>query len=156
MQRVGLFVLLVALLQLTACGGSKQKSGDITVEDGVNGDTSADGDAPDSALDRRFGYHEAPDHPLYQDFELNWNGDWDYAVHIDKEQKVWTAELHVPFATLEVEAPKPGATWTMNIGRNQFPEGAETSRDAVVYLWSPNIQSRTFHDMSVFGELVFR
>lgn len=112
--------------------------------------------APDSTFDRRFGYHEAPDHPLYQDFELNWNGDWDYAVHIDKEQKIWTAELHLPFATLEVEPPKSGATWTMNIGRNQFPEGAETSRDAVVYLWSPNIQSRTFHDMSVFGELVFR
>lgn len=64
--------------------------------------------------------------------------------------------MHLPFATLEVAKPDAGDTWTMNIGRNQFPEGAENSRDAVVYLWSPNIQSRTFHDMSVFGELVFR
>ncbi len=106
-----------------------------------------------STLDRRFGYHEAPDHPLYQNFEWNWDGKWDYAVHVDRARQQWSAELRLPFKTLEVNRPNPGDVWTMNIGRNQYPKGAKSP---VAYLWSPNIQSRTFHDMSVFGELVFR
>lgn len=108
-----------------------------------------------SYLDRRFGYHEDPDHPLFQKFEWDWTGDWHYATHLDKERDQWTAELRIPFATLDVTAPEVGDVWTLNIGRNEFSAGG-SGGTPVCYLWSPNLQSRTFHDPSVFGELIFR
>jgi Domain of unknown function (DUF4838)/Carbohydrate family 9 binding domain-like len=111
---------------------------------------------PKSTLDRRFGYHQEPDHPLYQKFEWNWNGDWAYVAHIDKAKAQWAAEMRIPFKTLQVDPPGAGDVWTMNVGRTQYPEGSGNSRKAACYLWSPNLQSRTFHDMSTFGELIFR
>lgn len=111
---------------------------------------------PNSTLDRRFGYHQEPDNLLYQKFEWDWNGDWDYAVQIDEQNQRWTAEMKLPFSTLEAEPPSKGATWTLNIGRTQYLKGDGRHGQRVNYLWSPNIQSQTFHDMSAFGELVFR
>lgn len=110
----------------------------------------------DSSLDRRFGYHQSPDHLLYQDFEWDWNGDWQYAAHIDKAASQWTAEVYIPYATLEAQPPAPGETWTFNIGRTQFLKSEGEEPATAIYLWSPNVESRTFHDMSAFGELIFR
>jgi len=108
--------------------------------------------ANESSLERRFGYQEDPDHPLYQDFEWDWRGDWEYVAKIDKDRQVWTAEIRIPFATLGVDPATSGDIWTMNIGRNEIPAG---SKHGTAYLWSPNIESRTFHDRSTFGRLGF-
>jgi hypothetical protein len=95
---------------------------------------------------------------MYQEFEWDWNGDREYAAHVDRADLSWTAELRIPFATLAVQPPRPGDVWTMNIGRNQYGEKEARDKGGLVacYLWSPNIESRTFHDVSAFGELVFR
>jgi len=112
---------------------------------------------PESSLERRFGYHSDPDHPLYKKFEWDWRGDWEYKAHIYKKNKFWSAELKIPFKTLEAKPPKPGDVWTMNVGRNEFYEGHKgKSPKHMCYLWSPNLATKTFHDISVFGELVFK
>ncbi len=107
---------------------------------------------PGSSLERRFGYFEDPEHPFYEDFEWDWRGEWEYEPRIDREREMWTAELKIPFETLEAETPQPGDMWTMNIGRSEQPEGERT----VSYLWSPNLETVTFHDRAAFGELIFR
>ncbi|MHC4873540.1 MAG: DUF4838 domain-containing protein [Planctomycetota bacterium] len=118
--------------------------------------------AKNSTLDRRFGYHKAPDHPLYRMFEWDWNGKWEYAFNIADDKKSWTAELKIPYETLEAKVPERGDVWTMNIGRNEYgsTKGKENARKkheiVATYLWSPNIESKTFHDISAFGELNFK
>jgi len=109
--------------------------------------------APDSIFDRRFGYEDDPLHPLYGKFDRDWNGEWDYATVIDRENRHWTAEVRIPFRTLGAEPPKPGAMWTLNVGRTQFFPGEEHPRYS---LWSPNLEARSFHDISTFGEITFK
>ena len=108
-----------------------------------------------STFDRRFGYIQDPFHPLYNKPDASWNGTWEYAVAVDRERKRWTAEVRVPFATLESEPPTPGTIWTMNLGRTEWPLGPG-KHPYVLSLWSPNLESRSFHDRGAFGEVVFK
>ena len=62
---------------------------------------------PNSTYDRRFGYIDDPLHPLYDKGDKGWNGDWDYATTVDREHMRWTAEVRIPFASLEAEPPSP-------------------------------------------------
>ena len=75
-----------------------------------------------------------------------------------------TGELSTPFnwnvATLGVDAPNPGTTWCMNLGReNHVPDPAKDFRGSAKYielpLWSPNLEARAFCTPAAFGELVF-
>jgi len=113
---------------------------------------------PDSSLERRFGYFEAPDHPLYQKFEWDWRGEWEYRTHIVLEKKFWSAELRIPFETLGGKGARAGDTWTLNVGRNEYGPKSKRNKGGLIacYLWSPNIESKTFHDTGTFGELIFR
>lgn len=109
---------------------------------------------PNSTYQRRFGYITDPLHPLYGKFETTWNGAWEYAPLIDRDRKCWTAEVRIPFASLEATPPGPGTIWTLNVGRNEYPTG-ETN--APVYsLWSPNLEMRSFHNTATFGDVVFK
>jgi len=109
---------------------------------------------PNSTFDRRLGYIEDPLHPLYGKPDAAWNGAWDYAAVIDRENKRWTVEVRLPFAGLEVPPPQPGTVWTMNLGRTEFVGGR---KEAPIYsIWSPNLEARDFHDRSTFGDVVFR
>jgi len=69
--------------------------------------------------------------------------------------KLWTAELRIPYTTLGVDPPPPGTLWTMNVGREEYPLG-HGNGPAVYSLWSPNLETRTFHDPSTFGDVVFK
>lgn len=113
-----------------------------------------------SLADRRFGYYDDdPLHPYFNRFEpfAEWRGDWTYIARIDREGLRWTAEVRIPFTTLETEAPGPGSVWTLNIGRTEFPDGTDGHGGRRVFsLWSPNLETRSFHQRSAFGEAVFR
>ncbi|HRU05171.1 MAG TPA: DUF4838 domain-containing protein, partial [Candidatus Brocadiia bacterium] len=109
---------------------------------------------PDSAFDARLGYIQDPYHPLFGKRDTSWNGGWTYAAVIDKEKGRWTAEVRIPFATLEVEPPGRGTRWTMNVGRAEYPRGAE-KEVPVLSLWSPNLETRSFHDRNTFGDVIF-
>jgi hypothetical protein len=108
---------------------------------------------PDSTYDARYGYITDPIHPMYGKRDASWNGEWEYAAVIDKDRKRWTAELRIPFTTLEVPPAEPGTGWTMNVGRTQF-EGVY--RKGPMYsIWSPNLEARSYHDRSTFGDMAF-
>jgi len=109
---------------------------------------------PDSTYDARYAFIEDPLHPLYGKRDSTWNGKWTYVVVIDRERKNWTVEVQIPFATLAVDAPGPGTVWTMNIGRAEYPRGYKGG--PVYSLWSPNLETRSFHDRGTFGEVTFR
>jgi len=109
---------------------------------------------PESTYDARYGYIEDPLHPLYGKRDSSWNGKWQYATTVDREGKRWTAEVRIPFATLGVPPPGPGAIWTMNVGRTEYPKGYKGG--PVYSLWSPNLETRSFHDRATFGDVAFK
>jgi hypothetical protein len=115
---------------------------------------------PNSCYDARYGFVDDPISPLYGKEDPTWNGDWQYAARIDREKKTWSAEVRIPFAALGVEAPKPGNTWCLNLGReNYVPNPATNFRGSPKFielsLWSPNLEARSFGTPAAFGELVF-
>lgn len=74
----------------------------------------------------------------------SWNGKWN--VSIGKEDTAWTAFVTVPFKSLGVAAPKPGATWSANVAR-QWPPRKEAS------FWANTLID--FHEPRRTGRLVF-
>lgn len=112
----------------------------------------------DSLFDARRGYIDDVLHPLYGKPDLSWDGDWEVAWHVNLEKGVWTAEVRIPYETLDVESPADGDAWTLNLGRAEWPipYGRDGySRAARYSTWSPNFESRSFHDRATFGEIVF-
>lgn len=110
--------------------------------------------APNSTFDARRGYFNDPLDPMYGKTNVGWNGDWDYAFNIDEKNKRWTAEARIPYATLDVEPPSPGAMWTFNLGRSQWPGGY--GKGVILSTWAPNLESKSYHDRANFGEIVFK
>lgn len=115
---------------------------------------------PNSCYDECFGFVTDPISPLYGKADKSWNGAWQYATVIDRERKAWSAEVRIPFAALGVEAPKPGNTWCMNLGRENYvldpATGSRGRTESIeLSLWSPNLEARSFGTPAAFGELVF-
>ena len=97
-----------------------------------------------------------PLHPLYNKGDRSWNGEWEYAVHVDRANKRWTAEVRIPFATLGAGAPKAGDIWGMNVGREHYAgTNFRGSTKRELSLWSPNLESRSFQAPEAFGDLIF-
>jgi len=112
--------------------------------------------APNSRFDERFGFVDDPIHPMYGKADRSWNGDWEYAVRVDRARQRWTAEVKVPFSVLGVAPPQPGAAWTMNIGREHYePPDKRGHRNLELSMWSPNLEARSFGALHAFGDVVF-
>ena len=112
---------------------------------------------PDSTYDARLAYIDAPLHPLYGKRDASWNGEWTYAARLDKAAKRWTVVVRIPFTTLGAPPAVPGTMWTLNVGRAEWPEGRGKGKPDPIYsTWSPNLESRSFHDRASFGEAVFK
>jgi len=112
---------------------------------------------PNSTYDARLAYIDDPLHPLYGKRDASWDGEWTYAAHLDKAAKRWTAVVRIPFTTLGAPPAVPGAMWTLNVGRAEWPEGRGKGKPDPIYsTWSPNLESRSFHDRASFGEAVFK
>jgi len=109
---------------------------------------------PDSTYDAALGLHKDPIHPLYDQSDVGWDGAWSYAGAIEVEAGRWVVEVAVPFGTLDVPAPDRGSTWKMNLGRERFVQNADRG-DPELFMWSPNLEERSFHSRAAFGDLVF-
>ena len=74
----------------------------------------------------------------------SWNGEWE--VRVDEEPTQWRIAVAIPFASMGVSAPKPGAVWGADFCRHELPHAELTS-------WSPVRTS--FHEPDRWGEIVF-
>jgi hypothetical protein len=108
---------------------------------------------PNSFYDAAFGLVTDTLDPRYNKSDPSWNGAWKYQGEI--KEGVWTALVTIPFATLGVSCPERGTRWTMNVGREDFIPNAKGKHDVELSLWSPNLETMSFHDRESFGELVF-
>jgi hypothetical protein len=74
----------------------------------------------------------------------SWNAAWKVATAVIPGG--WSVEIALPFVTLGVSAPKPGAIWGFNAHRQEYRLIERSS-------WSETSQS--FHEPGNFGHLVF-
>jgi len=94
--------------------------------------------------------------PLFGKGDDTWNGDWEYRNYIDEENKEWKAIVRIPFKSLNADTPKAGNSWQINVGRGHFfLDQHRHKKGPELYLWSPNLETRSFHDREAFGELIF-
>ena len=109
---------------------------------------------PDSIYDAAFGLHKDPIHPMYSKSDNGWNGPWSCKGSIDAGAKRWSVEIAIPFKTLAVQAPSKGSIWKMNLGRERFVQNPNRG-DPELFMWSPNLEERSFHSRTAFGDMVF-
>ncbi|MCP4640368.1 MAG: hypothetical protein GY851_08050 [bacterium] len=76
--------------------------------------------------------------------KVTWNPEW--TAKVGESDDGWTVEMRIPFASLGVDAPQPGARWRLNLCR------VGTS-DAELTSWAP--LAHGFHKPDRFGELLF-
>ena len=102
---------------------------------------------PNSYYDAAFGLISDPIHPLFNKADVSWNGDWEYQTLVKDEK--WYALFKIPFAVINCQTPSPGSTWTLNLGRGAHHAGGKVLE---LSLWSPCLESMSFHDRDSFGE----
>ena len=81
---------------------------------------------------------------------MEWQSGFTVKGRIDTQRKYWYGEMRIPFASLDVKAPKAGDELRIGLFRI---EGAEPHR--VYMAWRPT-GAKTFHVPSAFGSLVLR
>ena len=109
---------------------------------------------PDSIYDAAFGLHKDPIHPMYNKSDGDWNGRWSSKGRIDQQKKSWCVEVAIPFESMSAPPPAKGSIWKMNLGRERFVQNDHRG-DPELFMWSPNLEERTFHSRTAFGDLVF-
>ena len=113
------------------------------------------GPVENSCLDEALGLITDELDPKYGSYDGEWNGEWSYApVRADG---LWRTRVKIPYATLGVIRPAPGAKWRMNLGRLAEPDSKGSTPYAYCEFssWSPNFESRSFSDVGAMGEVVF-
>ena len=78
--------------------------------------------------------------------DISWNAQWTYAHKIDKEAKLGLVEMAIPFKSLGLATPRPGAVWTANFARARRADGG-----GELSCWV----AEEFGNPAVFGEMVF-
>jgi alpha-galactosidase len=82
--------------------------------------------------------------------DASWNSGFEHATSIDAKGHVWTAEMRIPLAAMNVKDPRPGTQWRVN-----FFRGAGKGRDdqRKFLAWSIIPEGKTFHVPTRFGIL---
>lgn len=99
--------------------------------------------ADDAIYDDRTGFKHQDDQ------DPTWNGTCEYAYFVDKPNERWFLEVRIPFATMEVQAPRTGSWWLANFGRERRAGGLRS-----FFLWSQD-ESAGFNDPAAFGKIHF-
>lgn len=81
-----------------------------------------------------------------QGCDSKWNGKWASAVAEGPD--FWSAEIRMPFKTLQASASEPGKTWGVNFNRTRYAGGGVDLSN-----WSPTHGSA--HAPLLFGDMVF-
>lgn len=102
-----------------------------------------------SFYDAAVAFITDPLDPRFGKADKSWDGIWEYKNYI--KDGVWTAIIKIPFKTLGVQTPQKGAMWCGNIGRVYYLNATNVENS----LWSPNLETLSFHDRNTFGEFLF-
>lgn len=82
--------------------------------------------------------------------DASWNSGFDHATRIDSEHHVWTTEMRIPLAAMNVKDLHPGAQWRVNFFR-AAGNGGDDHRKFLA--WSVIPEGKTFHVPTRFGIL---
>ena len=82
--------------------------------------------------------------------DASWNSGFEHATRIDAERRIWTTEMRVPLAAMNVKDPRAGAQWRVNFFR-AAGKGGEDQRKFLA--WSIIPEGKTFHVPTRFGIL---
>jgi Carbohydrate family 9 binding domain-like len=82
--------------------------------------------------------------------DASWNSGFEHATRIDAEHHVWSAEMRIPLAVMNVKAPRPGMQWRANFFRAAGKGGDEHRK---FLAWSIIPEGKTFHVPARFGIL---
>lgn len=81
------------------------------------------------------------------DKDFDWTSNFESAVKIDEQAKIWRAEIRIPISACAAHAPKSGDRWRLNLYRSD--------REHKVFLaWRPTLTASA-HTPERFGVLVF-
>ena len=84
--------------------------------------------------------------------DASWNSGFEHATRIDAKHRVWTAEMRIPLAAMNVQDLHPGAQWRVNFFRAAGKGGDDHRR---FLAWSIIPEGKTFHVPTRFGILNF-
>ncbi len=90
------------------------------------------------------------DDPKSPQQAIEWQSGFTVRGRVDSEKKIWYGEMRIPFASLDVKAPK--ALDELRLGLFRI-EGPEPRR--VYVAWRPT-GAKTFHVPAAFGSLVLK
>ena len=106
---------------------------------------------PNSSYDAAFGLITDVLDPRYNKDDRGWNGKWDYKTS-RKGDKCYVM-VTVPFKTLNTAPATKGTIWAGNFGREAF--FYPPAKVPELSLWSPNLETMSFHDREALGDLIF-
>ena len=87
---------------------------------------------------------EKPNH------DASWNSGFEHATQVDSKRHVWTAEMRIPLASMDILEAKPGTEWRANFFR---ASGKGSDKQRMFLAWSKIPEGATFHVPSRFGIL---
>jgi len=80
--------------------------------------------------------------------DASWNSGFEHATRIDAEHHIWTTELRIPLAAINVKDPRQGEQWRVNFFR-AAGKGGDDHRKFLA--WSVIPEGKTFHAPTRFG-----
>jgi len=101
-------------------------------------EVSPQGEWVDLDIDRDF---------VQADGGIHSNSGFESKARIDREKKIWYAEMRIPFAALDKRRPAEGVEYRVNLYRCQGPPP-----DRKYIAWRPTGQ-KTFHVPEAFGRM---
>jgi len=82
--------------------------------------------------------------------DASWNSGFEHATRIDAEHHLWTTEMRLPLAAMNVKDPRPGMQWRVNFFR-AAGKGGDDHRKFLAWSFIP--EGKTFHVPTRFGIL---
>ena len=108
---------------------------------------------PGSRYDNATGLIKDMLDPLYGKADVTWNGKGWHTQNI-REGGKWRTIATFPYSDFAVEAPNPGDSWFINVGR--IAKTGEGRKEETLMLWSPNVESRSMVAPNAMGRLIFK
>jgi hypothetical protein len=77
---------------------------------------------------------------------ISWNSGFESKTRIDRDKKIWYAEMRIPIGKIDARRPEPGREMRVNLYR------IEGSNPRIYIAWQPTGQA-TYHVPEAFGRL---